>query len=112
MARSAAEKGGRLSHPWQFHCDDVQKTTRVDETERVTLSGNEQKVLGVLAEKDRVDAPDCARLAGLGQGMADAALRSLTSKGLAVANQVRKGLSKKADGTYSISPEGRAELGA
>jgi hypothetical protein len=74
----------------------------------VTLSANEQKVLGVLADKDVVNPSDCARLGGLGEGMADAALRSLSSKGLAVANQVRKGLSRKPDGTYSITPEGRS----
>ena len=71
---------------------------------------NETRILGVLASKDVVDVVDCARLADLGPGMTEAALRSLSSKGLATPNLVRKGLSRKPDGTYSITPEGRALL--
>ena len=44
--------------------------------------------------------------------MTEAALRSLVDKDLAVANVVRKGLSKKPDGTYSITPAGRSALAA
>jgi DNA-binding PadR family transcriptional regulator len=77
--------------------------------DRVTLSTNEHRILGVLAEKDALEPADCARLADLGVGMTDAALRSLVTKGLAAPNVVRKGLSKKPDGTYSITADGRAE---
>ncbi len=76
----------------------------------MTLSTNEQQVLDVLAEKDAVDPVDCARLCGMGPGMTEAALRSLTSKGYAAPNMVRKGLGKKADGTWSITPDGLALL--
>lgn len=78
----------------------------------MVLSANEQHVLEVLADKDAVDPTDCARLAGLGPGMTEAALRSLTSKGLAAPNTVRRGLGKKPDGTWSITDEGRAAVAA
>ena len=74
------------------------------------LSANEQRVLDLLADKDAVDAVDCAHLAELRLGMADAALKSLTSKGLAAPNTARKGLKKRADGTWSITTAGRAHL--
>jgi hypothetical protein len=83
-----------------------------DDRDRVTLSTNEHRILGVLAEKDALEPADCARLADLGVGMTDAALRSLATKGLAAPNLVRKGLSKKPDGTYSITPDGHAALSA
>jgi DNA-binding PadR family transcriptional regulator len=76
----------------------------------VNLSHNELRILGVLAEKDALEPADCARLADLSAGMGDAALRSLASKGLAAPNLVRKGLSKKPDGTYSITESGRVAL--
>jgi DNA-binding MarR family transcriptional regulator len=78
----------------------------------VTLSTNELRILGLLAEKDALEPTDCARLTDLGVGMTEAALRSLVAKDLAVANLVRKGLSKKPDGTYSITAEGRSALTA
>jgi DNA-binding PadR family transcriptional regulator len=78
----------------------------------MALSRNERTVLGVLADKQAAEAVDCARLGDLGVGLADAALRSLANKGLAVANVTRKGLSKRPDGSYSITPAGRAELTA
>ena len=56
----------------------------------------------------RYEPADCVRLADLASGMGDAALRSLVSKELVAPNLVRKGLSKKPDGTYSITPAGRA----
>ncbi len=74
----------------------------------MALSPNELQVLEVLADKDAVDPTDCARLAGIGPGMTEASLRSLTSKGFAAPNMVRKGLGKKPDGTWSITAEGRA----
>ena len=74
----------------------------------MTLSVNEHRILHVLADKDALDPLDCARLAELGTGMTDAALRSLAAKGLVAENQVRKGLSRKPDGTYSITDDGRA----
>jgi DNA-binding MarR family transcriptional regulator len=77
----------------------------------MALSPNELQVLEVLADKDAVDPTDCARLAGIGPGMTEASLRSLTSKGFAAPNMVRKGLSKKPDGTWSITDEGRALVG-
>jgi DNA-binding PadR family transcriptional regulator len=76
----------------------------------VNLSTNELRILGVLAEKDALEPGDCIRLADLGSGMGDAALRSLVTKELVAPNLVRKGLSKKPDGTYSITPAGRAAL--
>ena len=78
----------------------------------VTLSTNELRILGLLAEKDALEPPDCARLAELGRGMTDAALRSLAAKNLVAENLVRKGLTRKPDGTYSITAEGRAQLAA
>jgi len=84
----------------------------LDDTQRMTLSTNEQRILGILADKDALEPADCARLAELGTGMTEAALRSLVAKDLAVANVVRKGLSKKPDGTYSITPAGRSALAA
>jgi DNA-binding MarR family transcriptional regulator len=80
------------------------------DAERVTLSTNELRILGVLAEKDALEPADCSRLADLSSGMGDAALRSLVAKELVAPNLVRKGLSKKPDGTYSITPAGRASL--
>ena len=74
------------------------------------ISTNERAVLTVLAEKDVIEPSDCARLAGLGIGLTQASLHSLANKGLARANQVRKGLTKKPDGTWSISTEGRELL--
>jgi hypothetical protein len=74
------------------------------------LSANERSALSILAEQERVEPADCARLAGMGVGLAEAALRSLTNKGLAHANVVRKGLSRRPDGTWSISPAGRDQL--
>jgi hypothetical protein len=82
----------------------------VDDTQRMTLSTNEHRILGILADKDTLEPADCARLADLGTGMTEAALRSLVAKDLAVANLVRKGLSKKPDGTYSITSAGRSAL--
>jgi DNA-binding PadR family transcriptional regulator len=76
----------------------------------VPLAVNEFNVLGVVAEKGPVDASDCARLAEMSPGIADATLRSLVNKGLAVANKARHGLTKKPDGTYSITKAGRAAL--
>ncbi len=74
------------------------------------LAPNEFAVLGVVAEKEPVDAEDCARLTELGPGATTAALRSLENKGYVVANKVRKGLTKKPDGTYSATSSGRAAL--
>ena len=74
----------------------------------MNLSTNELRILGVLAEKDALEPADCTRLADLGSGMGGAALRSLVDKQLVAPNLVRKGLSKKPDGTYSITPAGRA----
>jgi DNA-binding PadR family transcriptional regulator len=76
----------------------------------VDLSTNELRILGVLGEKDALDSADCARLADLGAGMTDAAVHSLVDRGLVAANTVRKGLSKKPDGTYSITDAGRAHV--
>lgn len=76
----------------------------------MALSTYEQKILGVLAEKSPCDAGDCARLAELGTGVTDAVLKSLVNKGLAVANTARRGLSKKPDGTYSITTAGQAAI--
>jgi DNA-binding PadR family transcriptional regulator len=76
----------------------------------MSLSRNERAVLGVLADKQSAEPVDCAHLADVGLGLADAALRSLVNKGLATANTIRKGLSKKPDGTYSITELGRTEL--
>lgn len=76
----------------------------------MNLSTNELRILGVLAEKDALEPGDCSRLADLAAGMGDAALRSLVTKELVAPNLVRKGLSKKPDGTYSITPSGRAAL--
>ena len=84
----------------------------MDDTERVTLSVNEQRVLNLLATKDALEPADCALLADLGTGMTDAALHSLTAKGLAGPNLVRRGLSRKPDGTYSITSAGRTALTA
>ncbi len=78
----------------------------------MTLSTNEHRILGVLAEKDALEPADFARLADLGVGMTDAALRLRLTKGPAAENVVRKDLSKKPDGTYSITADGRAELTA
>ena len=80
------------------------------DTGQVTLSTNESRILGVLAEKDALEPGDCSRLAEMGIGMTDAALHSLASKGLVAPNLVRKGLSHKPDGTYSITASGRAAL--
>jgi DNA-binding PadR family transcriptional regulator len=77
----------------------------------VPLSSYEAKVLGVLAEKSPADSADCARLAEIGTGVTEAVLHSLVNKGLAEANRSRKGLSRKPDGTYSITAEGQAALG-
>lgn len=77
----------------------------------MTLSTNELRILGLLAEKDALEPGDCARLADLGTGMADAALRSLSSKGLIAPNLVRRGLTRRSDGTYSITDAGRVALG-
>ena len=74
----------------------------------MNLSTNELKILGVFAEKDALEPADCSRLADLSSAMADAAFRSLVAKELVAPNLVRKGLSKKPDGTYSITPAGRA----
>jgi hypothetical protein len=76
----------------------------------VNLSTNDLRILGVLAEKDALEPSDCVRLADLAAGMGDAALRSLVTKELVAPNLVRKGLSKKPDGTYSITPAGRSAL--
>ena len=76
------------------------------------LSANEQKVLELLADKDAVDHVDCAHLTELRLGMAEAALKSLTSKGLAAPNTARKGLKKRPDGTWSITTAGRDQLQA
>jgi DNA-binding PadR family transcriptional regulator len=76
------------------------------------LAANELNVLAVVVEKGPVDAADCARLAAISPGIADATLRSLVNKGLATANKVRQGLSKKPDGTYSATRAGHAELAA
>ena len=76
----------------------------------MTLSVNEHRILDLLADKDVLDPADCARLAELGTGMTDAALRSLAAKGLVAENQVRRGLSRKPDGTWSITAEGRAAV--
>lgn len=84
---------------------------RVD-TAVVHLSANEQRVLDLLGQKDAVDPVDCAHLAELRLGMADAALKSLASKGLAAPNSARKGLRKRADGTWSITDAGRNHLSA
>ena len=73
---------------------------------------NEQRILTLLADKDALEPADCARLGDLGIGMTDAALHSLTAKGLAAPNLVRKGLSRKPDGTYSITDAGRGALSA
>ena len=78
----------------------------------MTLSTNEHRILGLLAEKDALEPADCARLIELGIGMTEAGLRSLTAKGLVAENLVRKGLSKKPDGTYSITADGRTALTA
>ena len=78
-----------------------------DDGHRVTLSTNEQRIVDLLAQKDALDPADCSRLTDLGIGMTDAALRSLVAKDLLQANVVRKGLSKKPDGTYSITAAGR-----
>lgn len=75
----------------------------------MSVSANEQRVLDLLAEKDAVAPSDVARLTGLRPGMADAALKSLTSKGLAAPNVARKGLRKQADGTWSITADGRSQ---
>lgn len=74
------------------------------------LSANERSVLTILAEQERLEPVDCARRAGMGAGLAEAALRSLTNKGLAHANMVRRGLGRRPDGTWSISRAGREEL--
>lgn len=74
------------------------------------LSANERSVLAILAEQERAEPADCARRAGIGAGLAEAALRSLTHKGLAHANVVRRGLGRRPDGSWSISPAGREEL--
>lgn len=76
-------------------------------TRKVALSANERRILGLLGEKDTLDVPDCARLASVGEGVADASLRSLARRGFATANEVRKGFGRKPDGTYSITPAGR-----
>jgi len=76
----------------------------------VSLASNEFNVLGVVAEKGPIDATDCANLTALSPGITDATLRSLVNKGLAVANRTRHGLTKKPDGTYSITKAGRAAL--
>jgi DNA-binding PadR family transcriptional regulator len=78
----------------------------------VPLAANEFNVLGVVAEKGPIDATDCANLTALSPGIAEATLRSLVNKGYAVANKARHGLTKKPDGTYSITKAGRAELAA
>ena len=80
------------------------------DAQQVTLSTNERKVLGVFADKDVLEPADCIRLADLSAAMADASMRSLVAKELVAPNLVRKGLSKKPDGTYSITPTGRAAL--
>lgn len=76
----------------------------------MSLASNEFNVLGVVAEKGPIDATDCANLTALSPGITDATLRSLVNKGLAVANRTRHGLTKKPDGTYSITKAGRAAL--
>jgi DNA-binding PadR family transcriptional regulator len=76
------------------------------------LATNELNVLAVVAEKGPVDREDCARLAELSPGIADATLRSLVNKGLATANRTRQGLTKKPDGTYSATHAGHAALAA
>jgi DNA-binding PadR family transcriptional regulator len=78
----------------------------------VSLAANEFNVLGVVAEKGPIDATDCANLTALSPGITDATLRSLVNKGFAVANRTRYGLTKKPDGTYSITKAGRAALAA
>ena len=78
----------------------------------MNLSTNELRILGVLAEKDALEPADCVRLSDLASGMGDAALRSLVTKELVAPNLVRKGLSKKPDGTYSITADGRNALTA
>lgn len=78
----------------------------------MALSPNEFSVLGVVAEKGPIDAADCARLTELGPGITDATLRSLVNRGLALANKARHGLTKRPDGTYSITKAGRAALAA
>jgi DNA-binding MarR family transcriptional regulator len=76
----------------------------------VPLSLNETRVLEAVAEKGSITSSDCAEATGLGPGTADAVLMSLVNKGLAVANKSRQGLTKKPDGTYSLSRDGRAAL--
>lgn len=76
------------------------------------LARNEFTVLGIVAEKGPIDVADCARLAELSPGITEATLRSLVNKGYAVANRTRHGLTKKPDGTYSVTKEGRAALAA
>jgi DNA-binding PadR family transcriptional regulator len=44
--------------------------------------------------------------------MTDAAIHSLANRGLVAPNLVRKGLSRKPDGTYSITDAGHAQLPA
>lgn len=75
------------------------------------LSSNEASILGVLAEKSPAYAADCSRLADVSMGITEAVLRSLVHKGYASANKTRKGLSRKPDGTYSITADGEAALG-
>jgi hypothetical protein len=74
------------------------------------LTSNETRVLEALAEKESLDPEACAETTGLGPGISKAVLLSLVNKGLAVANQARRGLVKKPDGTYSPTRDGRAAL--
>lgn len=74
------------------------------------LAVNEMNVLAVVIEKGPIDAADCARLADMSPGITEATLRSLVNKGFAAANQVRRGLAKRPDGTYSATASGRAAL--
>jgi DNA-binding MarR family transcriptional regulator len=76
----------------------------------VPLTSNESRVLEAVAEKGSITAAECAEATGLGPGISEAVLRSLVNKGLAVANTTRRGLTKKPDGTYSLTRDGRAAL--